>query len=600
MQTLNRELTSLVREAFVKAGFGDQYGAVKVSDRPDLADYQCNDAMAIAKAERRNPFDIATAVCEQLQGCPAFDSVSVARPGFINMKISGKYLADRMNGMRSDSDLGFVPCDNPCTIVIDYGGPNVAKPLHVGHLRSAIIGETMKRLARSLGNNVIGDVHLGDWGLQMGLVITEIRRRWPDLVYFRPDFDESMDDVLPISAEDLYNLYPFASQKAKEDAEYMAEAQEATLQLQNHHPGYYALWRNFMQISVNDLKANYAALSVDFDVWYGESDCDKYVNDMVQGFIDGGYAYESEGALVVDVADESDNAPMPPCLIRKSNGAILYATTDLATIVQRVRDFHPDKIWYLTDARQTLHFDQVFRCAKKTGIAPADMQFEYLPFGTMNGKDGKPFKTREGGVMRLSDLINMMHDAFAEKCRRSSTIDSDEAAAESEALEGLSADESETARLVGNAALKFGDMVNHRTKNYVFDLDKFMSFNGKTGPYLLYTVVRIQSVLRKAAERGLASGPIVAPAGDTERALMMELARSSAMKLAAFDEKAPNYICESLYNTASAFNKFYYENRILDEADDATRGSWLTLLTLIRDVMKHQLWILGIDVPEKM
>lgn len=596
MQTLTRELSLFVRQAFADAGYGDNYGTVKVSDRPDLADYQCNDAMVVAKAQRCNPFDIAEAVCARLQDCPAFRSVSVARPGFINIKLDDQYLANRMNQMRQDDRLGFVSCDDPCTIVIDYGGPNVAKPLHVGHLRSAIIGETMKRLARYLGNNVIGDVHLGDWGLQMGLVITEIKHRWPDLVYFRPDFQGGMDESLSISAEDLYNIYPTASQKAKNDAEYMAEAQEATLMLQNRHPGYYALWRNFMQISVQDLKASYKELSVDFDVWYGESDADQYVNDMVDGFIAGGYAHESEGALVVDVAMESDSAPMPPCLIRKSNGAMLYATTDLATIVQRVKDYNPDKIWYLTDARQTLHFDQVFRCAKKTGIVPDTLKFEYLPFGTMNGKDGKPFKTRDGGVMRLSDLIQMMHDAFADKCRNSANADDEQ----SEALGGINAEADEAARLVGNAALKFGDMVNHRTKNYVFDLDKFMSFNGKTGPYLLYTVVRIQSVLRKANERGLVSGPILQAASETERSLMMELNKCSSTLLTAYDEKAPNYICESLFNTASIFNKFYYENRILDEADEARRGSWLTMLSLIRDVMKQQLWILGIDVPEKM
>ena len=596
MQTLTRELSKYVNQAFVDAGYGDAYGAVKVSDRPDLADYQCNDAMAVAKAQRCNPFDVAEAVSSRLQDCPAFSSVTVARPGFINIKVNDEYIASRMNEMRADDNLGFVPCDDPCTIVVDYGGPNVAKPLHVGHLRSAIIGETMKRLARFLGNNVIGDVHLGDWGLQMGLVITEIKHRWPDLVYFRPDFVEGMDENLSISAEDLYNIYPTASLKAKGDPDYMVEAQEATLMLQNRHPGYYALWKNFMQISVRDLKASYAELSVDFDVWYGESDADEYVNDMVEGFISGGFARESEGALVVDVAEESDSAPMPPCLIRKSNGAMLYATTDLATIVQRVKDYNPDKIWYLTDARQTLHFDQVFRCAKKTGIVPETLKFEYLPFGTMNGKDGKPFKTRDGGVMRLSDLIQMMHDAFADKSRNSANVDSDETAA----LGGINAEANEIARLVGNAALKFGDMVNHRTKNYVFDLDKFMSFNGKTGPYLLYTVVRIQSVLRKAEERGLACGPITAPCGDTERSLMLELSRCSSMLLSAYDEKAPNYICESLFNCASIFNKFYFENRILDEADDARRGSWLTLLTLIRDIMKQQLWILGIDVPEKM
>lgn len=596
MHTLNRDLSTYVKQAFIDAGYGDSYGTVKVSDRIDLADYQCNDAMAVAKAMRCNPFDVAEAVSARLQDCPAFRSVSVARPGFINLRLNDEYLAQRMNHMRSDDNLGFVHCDNPCTIVVDYGGPNVAKPLHVGHLRSAIIGETMKRLARYLGNNVIGDVHLGDWGLQMGLVITEIKRRWPDLVYFRPDFTEGMDENLSISAEDLYNIYPTASQTAKEDPVYMAEAQEATLMLQNRHPGYYALWKNFMQISVRDLKASYAELSVDFDTWYGESDSDAYVNDMVEGFISGGFAHESEGALVVDVALETDSAPMPPCLIRKSNGAMLYATTDLATIVQRVKDYNPDKIWYLTDSRQTLHFDQVFRCAKKTGIAPETLQFEYLPFGTMNGKDGKPFKTRDGGVMRLSDLIQMMHDAFADKCRSSAAADSEQ----SEALDGMNAESDEIARLVGNAALKFGDLVNHRTKNYVFDLDKFMSFNGKTGPYLLYTVVRIQSLLRKAEERGLKYGPILPAASDTERNLMLELNKCSTILLTALEEKAPNYICESLFNCASVFNKFYYENRILDEADEARRSSWLTMLSLIRDIMKQQLWILGIDVPEKM
>ena len=477
---------------------------------------------------------------------------------------------------------------NPKTIVIDYGGPNVAKPLHVGHLRSAIIGESIKRMGRFLGHKVIGDVHLGDWGLQMGLIITELSKRKPELVYFDECYEGEYPKEAPFTVSELEEIYPTASGKSKTDEAYKNEALEATLQLQQGRRGYRALWKHIMEVSVNDLKKNYAKLKVDFDLWMGESDADAYIPDMVKYLKDGGYAYVDQGALVVDVKEESDTKEIPPCMILKSDGASLYNTTDLATIVQRMEDFHPDEIIYVVDKRQELHFIQVFRCAKKANMVDENIKLTFVGFGTMNGKDGKPFKTREGGVMRLERLIGEINEEMFKKIVDNRSVKDENA--------------EKTAQMVGLSAIKYGDLSNQASKDYIFDIDRFTSFEGNTGPYILYTIVRIKSILSRYVEEGnsLEEGAIHEAVNSSEKNLMLELARFNAVIEPAFEEKAPHRICSYIYDLANAFNSFYHETRILGEEDEEKKKSWIRLLTLTKEVLETCIDLLGFDAPERM
>ena len=588
MKTIIGCIEEVMMEAFQASGYEEKFGKVTVSNRPDLCEYQCNGAMAAAKAYRKAPIMIANDVVEKLQDKSIFESAQAVNPGFINLKVNRNFLASYLNEMARDENLSVEKTETPKTIVIDYGGPNVAKPLHVGHLRSAIIGESIKRMGRFLGHKVIGDVHLGDWGLQMGLIITELSKRQPDLVYFAEDYQGEYPEEAPFTVSELEEIYPTASKKSKEDEAYKNEALEATLELQKGRRGYRALWDQIMKVSVADLKKNYEKLSVDFDLWKGESDADPYIPGLVDYLKEKGYAYMDQGALVVDVKEESDTKEIPPCMILKSDGASLYTTTDLATIVQREEDFHPDEIIYVVDKRQELHFVQVFRCAKKTHLVPEKTELSFVGFGTMNGKDGKPFKTREGGVMRLERLISEINEEMYKKIVENRSVKGDDA--------------HKTAQMVGLSAIKYGDLSNQASKDYVFDVDRFTSFEGNTGPYILYTIVRIKSILNRYKEEGGSpeEGEILGAANDSEKALMMALSKLNAVIQPAFQEKAPHKICSYIYELANAFNSFYHETKILGEENEDQKNSWIQVLMLTRKVLETCIGLLGFEAPDRM
>ena len=588
MKKLTDYMAEELSAAFEKAGYDSSYGKVGVSNRPDLCEYQCNGAMAGAKAYKKAPFMIADDVVGNLADSKVFSMKEMVKPGFINLKVSEEFLADYLKEMEKDEKLGADTAKEPKTIVIDYGGPNVAKPLHVGHLRSAIIGESIKRIGRFVGHKVIGDVHLGDWGLQMGLIITELKHRQPELVYFDDSYTGEYPAEAPFTISELEEIYPCASGKSKEDEAYRQEALEATHLLQQGKPGYMALWNHIMNVSVTDLKRNYANLNVSFDLWKKESDAQPYIPDMVEMMKEKGFAYEDQGALVVDVKEETDTKEIPPCMLLKSDGASLYTTTDLATIVERMKLFHPDEILYVVDKRQELHFIQVFRCARKTGLVEEDTKLSFLGFGTMNGKDGKPFKTREGGVMRLENLIaDIDEEMFTKIVENRSVRDKDAR---------------DTAKIVGMAAIKYGDLSNQATKDYIFDVDRFTSFEGNTGPYILYTIVRIKSILNRYVEAGgnLDAGELLPASNGSEKNLMLQLSGFGSMIESAFEEKAPHKICAYIYEVSNAFNSFYHETKILSEENQAQKESYIRLLQLTKKVLETSIDLLGFEAPDKM
>ena len=581
-------ITEEVTAAFEQAGYDPKYGKVTLSNRPDLCEYQCNGAMAGAKKYQKAPFMIAEDVAEHLKESTYFESVDVVKPGFINLKLSPQCAASYLNEMAQEEKLGVEEEASPKTIMIDYGGPNVAKPLHVGHLRSAIIGESVKRIMRFKGNRVIGDIHLGDWGYQMGLIITELKKRQPELPYFDEEFDGEYPKEAPFTIGELEEIYPTASAYAKENEEYREEALHATYLLQNGYRGYRAIWDHIMNVSVADLKKNYERLNVDFDLWKGEADAQKYIPDMVQMLKDEGYARYDEGALVVDVQEETDNKEVPPCMILKSDGAALYDTTDLATLVEREQDYQPDEVIYVVDKRQEMHFTQVFRCAKKTGIVRPETKLQFLGFGTMNGKDGKPFKTREGGVMRLENLIREINEEMYKKIMDNRTVEDSEA--------------ERTAQIVGLAAIKYGDLSNQASKDYIFDVDRFTSFEGNTGPYILYTIVRIKSILAKYQENGGSlDGLTMRPAENVyEKALMLQILKFNDVFEAVYEETAPHKLCAYIYELANEFNKFYHETKILSEEDQEKRSGYIALLVLAKRVLETCIGLLGFEAPERM
>ena len=581
-------LSAEVAKAFAEAGYDEKYARVSLSNRPDLCEYQCNGAMAAAKEYHKAPIMIANAVVEAMQGSEVFGEVQAVNPGFINMKVNNEYLSQYLNGMEKDERMGCEKAENPKTIMIDYGGPNVAKPLHVGHLRSAIIGESVKRITRFAGHKVIGDVHLGDWGLQMGLIITELRERKPELVYFDEAYEGEYPAEAPFTISELEEIYPTASGKSKQDEAYKEAAMQATYELQHGRRGYQALLKHILNVSVTDLKRNYANLKVDFDLWKGESDAQPYIPDMVQKMKDGGYAYVSDNALVVDVKEDTDTKEVPPCMLLKSDGASLYTTTDLATIVERMKLYNPDEIIYVVDKRQEMHFIHVFRCARKCGLVTDKTELKFLGFGTMNGKDGKPFKTRDGGVMRLEYLLKDINEEMLKKIQESRPMEEKEA--------------EETAKIVGLSAVKYGDLSNQASKDYIFDVERFTSSEGNTGPYILYTIVRIKSILRKYEESGkkAGEGKIGAGRSDSEKALQLELSKFNSVMETAFEECAPHKICAYIYDLANAFNKFYHETKILATDDMAAQSSWISLLLLTRRVLETCIDVLGFEAPEKM
>ena len=582
-------ITDEMVKAFEAAGLDAKYAKVTVSNRPDLCEYQCNGAMAAAKEYKKAPIMIAEEVVAQLKDNAMFESVEAVKPGFLNLKLNNEFVASYISKMQEDTErLGCDKVENPKTIMIDYGGPNVAKPLHVGHLRSAIIGESIKRIGKFMGHNMIGDVHLGDWGLQMGLIITELKLRKPELCYFDENYEGEYPVEPPFTISELEEIYPTASGKSKEDAAYKEAAMQATYELQHGRRGYQALLSHILNVSVTDLKKNYANLNVSFELWKGESDAQPYIPDMVQKMKDDGYAYISDGALVVDVKEETDTKEIPPCMILKSDGASLYNTTDLATIVWRMKDYHPDKIIYVVDKRQELYFTQVFRCARKTHLVDDDTELQFLGFGTMNGKDGKPFKTREGGVMRLETLLSSINDEMYRKITENRTGEEAEAKA--------------TAKVVALSAVKYGDLSNQASKDYIFDIDRFTSFEGNTGPYILYTIVRIKSILNKYKEAGKEAGTAaILPAhSESEKALMLELTRFNAMMENAYEETAPHKVCSYIYDLANALNHFYHETKIMAEEDEAVQASYVRLLTLTRRTLEVCIDVLGFSAPDRM
>lgn len=586
MKAITQILSEFVSQAFEIAGYDPSLGVVTASDRLDLCQFQCNGAFSAAKQYHKAPFIVAEQVAEVLKSDGIFSKVEVAKPGFLNLTLKDSYLLEHANAIAADPNLGIPMADKPSTIVLDYGGPNVAKPLHIGHLRSAIIGESIKRIARAAGHKVIGDIHLGDWGLQIGLVITELQVRYPEWRCFAADFDPAADEIAPLNTALLSEVYPFASKKSKTDEEYAKKAHQATYELQNGRPGYIALWREILRVSIEDMKGNYEKLGVTFDLWYGESTADRYVPRLMNILAEKNLLTESDGALIVEVADPEDKAPMPPVIVRKSDHSSNYATTDLATIIQREEDFHPDKIWYVVDNRQELHFTQVFRCAKKAGLVPPRTELEFLGFGTMNGADGKPYKTRDGGIMKLEDMIATVTAGAQEKLEASNFVDK--------------ADYQDIARKVGVAAIKFGDLINQRSKDYVFDLSKFFSFEGKTGTYLLYTITRINSILKKAGVPVNQPLPLTGVYTDSERELLLKILMGGDVFQRALAEKAPNYLCENAYQLANSFSKFYHDNHIIDEPDKGKKQSWLALISLVRQVLCKHLDLLGIEAVEHM
>ena len=576
-------ITEKMQQAFSDAGYDPAFGRVTVSNRPDLCEYQCNGALAAAKQYKCAPIQIAKAVAEKLDARD-FDMVEAVMPGFLNLKLSGSFLKAYLEQMRANEDFGVVKTGAGKTIVVDYGGPNVAKPLHIGHLRSAIIGESLKRLYKFFGYHAIGDIHLGDWGLQMGLIIAELKRRQPELPYFDPDYTGEYPEQAPFTISELEEIYPAASARKKEDEAFAEQAHTATFELQQGRRGYRALWQHIMNISVADLKKNYENLGVSFESWLGESDADPYIPPMVQDLKDRGLAVESEGAWVIPVAQESDKKEVPPCILVKSDGSAIYATTDLATMVQRMQDFHPDKILYVTDKRQSLHFEQVFRAARKAGIVPETTQLEHLGFGTMNGKDGKPFKTRDGGVMRLETLVKDMTDFVRAKVVENQIVAAEEV--------------EDTTRKIAMAALKYGDLSNQPTKDYIFDLDRFAAFEGNTGPYILYTIVRIKSILAKYGS--WENLEIQEPANSYAKDLMIAITKFAPALESALATSAPNLICAYIYELAGCVNKFYHETRILGEEDALKQAGYIALIGLAKDVLEQCIDILGFSAPEKM
>lgn len=597
MKRLSERLQDVVTTAFKNAGIDEKYSSVGISNRPDLCDYQSNGAMAAAKEYHKAPFVIADEIIAKLNELPEakkyFAKAEAVKPGFLNFTLSPEFMAEYAGQMDSETDFGFEKAPDSKNIVLDYGGPNVAKPLHVGHLRSAIIGESLKRIERFVGNKVTGDVHLGDWGLQMGLIIAELEDRG------------QLDKDLNIS--ELEEIYPFASKKSKEvyedgphkgelvNPEFAERAHEATLKLQSGDPKYHAVWEKIMKVSVEDLKKNYANLNVHFDLWKGESDAEPYIPELIKLLTDKGLAYKSEGALVVDVSEPTDSKEIPPCMIQKSDGAALYSTSDLGTVMDREKNLHPDEYIYIADRRQELHYVQFFRVARKAGLVKPETVLKFIGFGTMNGKDGKPFKTREGGVMRLETLISDITNAVAEKMAdRDMPEDTKQA----------------VAKQVGLAALKYGDLSNQAAKDYVFDLDRFASFEGNTGPYIQYTVVRIRSILdkyaesvgkdRKGIEDDLRTVKFTAPAHENEKKLILTIDRFADTLTNVASDLAPHKLCAYIYELANDFSAFYHECPILTESDEARKMSLLKVSALTGKILVTCLDLLGIEAPERM
>ena len=583
--SLLEEINEIVKQAFIECGYNAEGKLVKISDRPDLSQFQCNAAFEKAKELKTNPREVANKIVENLKENKIFKEVSIAGPGFINFVLDDEFLKNHIEEKYSNFEISDF-AKSKKKIFVDYGGPNVAKPLHVGHLRPAIIGESLKRLAKELGNDVIGDVHLGDWGRQMGMIISEIKHRMPDLVYFDENYTGEYPNESPVTVDSLNEIYPTATAKAKADENRMEEAREATSILQNEnkkgHRGYYALWQQLVKVSVEDLKKSYEKLDVHFELWRGESDCHKSIPKMLKLMQEKNLISESEGATIINVEEPTDTVPMPPVIIKTKSDSVGYQATDLATLYERMQEFNPDEVWYVVDGRQELHFKQIFRTAYKSGIVNDDTVLYHAGFGTMNGKDGKPFKTRDGGVMRLSELLELTEQAAMKKM--SHDIENKE----------------ETAAIIADAAIKYADAITNRTTDYIFDIDKFTDNTGKTGPYTLYTVVRINSLLKKAEENNISESNLIVPSTKEELNIMLEIEKLPEVILDAYNNKSLSEIVNYLFSLNSTYNNFYNNCKILAETDSKKQGSWLKLTRIVGEINKKLLYIMAIKVPEKM
>ena len=573
MKSITDQLSEILGNAFTKAGYEAKYGQAVISGRPDLCQFQCNGALPNAKLFKKSPMVIANEVVSVLADDEMIEKVEVAAPGFINIILSDEFLVSYLTQVFNDSHLGIPQAEHNEVVVLDYGNPNVAKPLHVGHLRSTIIGESLKRIIMATGRTAIGDVHLGDWGLPMGLVLAELDERYGT-------------DIPTLTTDMLNEIYPFASKKSKIDESFLEKARTFTAQLQKKDPYLTEIWKKMIQLSVDDIRITFDRLNATFDYWYGESDSSNYVPELLNILRDKELLTNSEGAQVVMIAEDDDKSTIPPVIIIKSNGSEGYATTDVATIIQRQRDFNPDKIWYVVDHRQNLHFTQVFRAARKAELVPHNTELTHLCFGTVNGKDGKPFKTRDGGVMQLSELLDSVTEYAYQKMRTTNVFDEHE--------------RRENAEKIGVAAIKFGDLINHYSKDCIFDIDKFMASEGKTGVYLLYVIARINSILRKIPTVELLEKKINGIYSDSERDLIMVLSLSGIAFVNAYNEKAPNIVCENAYKIAVAFSKFYQENHIINEENMEKKQSWLTLCEITKRLLEKHLYVLGIESVERM
>ena len=586
MNTLLDDLSTILKMAFEEAGVSSRSIEVSYSRRPDLCDFQCNSALKCVTSIQKQPIELAQEVAIILKEQDAFFEVTAQNPGFINLKISSDWISKRLKQMNQLENLGCKRVDDPQNLLVDFGGANVAKSLHVGHLRSAVIGESLIRLLHFSGHNVIGDIHLGDWGLQMGYVIEMLRLKDADLPYFKETELDAYPEQAPFDIAKLTALYTQANIKSKADEAFKAKAAQATAELQKGRKGYLALWHHIMSVSKADLKKNYDHLQVHFDLWLGESDSQEVIPSVLKRLDEMNFLVESEGAKVVHVATESDKKPMPPCIMQKANGAALYATTDLATIYQRTLDQKLDGIIYVVDKRQDLHFEQVFRVARMSHIAPSSLNLKFIGFGTMNGLDGKPFKTRDGGIMALSDLIEIITKSALRKLEKYSQLDSHD-------------EKVQTALKIGVGALKFADLSNQADKDYVFDIDQFTSFEGKTGPYIQYAIVRIVSILNKLSEKGVKTSENFNGETSIEKILMLKLATFSDWVNMATETYQPSKICDYAFDVAQTFNTLYHEVHVLNNSVKR-QSELMNLLCLTREILEECLWLLGIEALERM
>lgn len=576
-----KELESIIKNHIKNAGYDVEKVMLEPTSRKDLGEYQINNAFGLGKENHCNPREIAEKIVKELETDSRFTNINIAGPGFINISFSDEFYIDSMNKILENIENN-IDKHNKKKIFLDYGGANIAKTLHVGHLRSADIGEALKRLTESLGYETISDVHFGDIGRQSGMVIYEMMQRFPNLVYFKEDYNGE-DEPLPIVKEDLQEIYPTASTKAKEDEQVMEEVHRITIEIENNHPGYTALWNKIKELSIKDIKEIYDRLNTTFDLYEGETDCYPYIPEVIEMLKDKNLIYESEGAMVVDTIEETDTEPMPPLVVLKGNGGTVYQTRELATLLSRVKRFNPDEIWYFTDNRQELYFKQVFRVAKKAGIVPATTELKFFGFGTMNGTDGKPFKTRAGGVMNLIDLMEMVKEIT--KSKINTELVSEE-------------NKDKTAEKISIAALKYADFLPYRSKDFIFDVNKFADLDGKTGPYILYSTVRMNSLLEKSnVDRNTLK---ITKLANSEKDTMLTLLELPTILNSSFESKSLNDIADYLYRLTSAYNKFYAENHILTCEDQEIKTTWLALTKLVYDTNLLLLDILAIEVPEKM